>query len=292
MNKLIQYCVMVAVGILVFSALLVPVVNTGASEKTTISNLGANFKLTDDSADVHTIVISADADGLIITTDGELCKLPDFSLFGSATIVFCEDSFIRLGSNGLVEIYGATNASTYGKQKVGTASAGNPITITITGNSAAVSTYTIPNVSAYIADSGDYVLANHPYVKNDSIVYIGASNIIDGANFAFVLYGNINDLIGKGVWPNGRSIGDVTVSLDNPVTNLYKVDKIEAVALVDGVERGTMTITYFLAPKVIEYDNPSYAGDNLASILGVIPLIVIVGLIAGIVGVIAVRRNA
>ena len=281
MNRIIGLVLALVVGGLLVGGLLIPSIEGMTTTELTYINVGSPYQTTDtEDAETHTIVISKDDGGnLVITTDGKTDTLPDFSLYGSATILFAENTFIRLTSAGAVNVYGSTNASTYGNASIGTASAENPITITITGTTAAITTYTINNVQAYIAPEGPLVLSKNPYVHENSTVYVGALNTIAGTGIAFVLYGPLDDLIKKGVWPNGRGIGEVTVNLENKTTDLYKLDRITAEATNDGNVFGTMTINYLLAPKEVVYENPAYIGSTNAVIMGVVSLLGIVALI-------------
>lgn len=90
MNKLIQYVVMAAVGVLIFSALLIPFTHSATAEQLTVTNTGSFFTTPDDGE--HTIVINAET----ITYDGKPCIYPDLSLYGSATVIVGEDWFLRL----------------------------------------------------------------------------------------------------------------------------------------------------------------------------------------------------
>lgn len=292
-TNLITLVITLTIGIILAGSLLMPVVDNSTATTKTILNTGSEFVSADsDDTDTHTIIISMDADSkLTITTDGEAVVLPDFSLYGAASILYGENTFVRVSSAGVVNVYGRTNASTYGNQTIGTASAANPITISITGTTATISTYTIPDVQVFIAAEGPYVLTKNPYVLEDSMVFIGAVNTISGTGIAFDIYGPLDDLIGKGVWPNGRGIGDITPTLSNPTTNLYKVDKIEAEATNDGNVFGTMTITYFVAPKEITYDNAEYIGDQYAGILGAIPVLIIAALVVAAAGALYLKRD-
>lgn len=290
-NRVIGTVMTVVVSVILIGSLLAVSISDYSEATRTYENDGAPFTLADAEDETsHTLVLGKDADGKIkITLDGEVCANPDFSLYGSASVLLGQKSFVRLASGGGATLLGANGSATYSNVSLGNCLDAD-ITITITGATATVSTYTIPEVLAYISDDGDYRMTKNPMVNEDSTVYAGALNSFGGSSVGIVLYGALNDLTTKAVFPSGRTIGDVDVNLSNDVTNLYTLDNIQVECKDSGDNViGTMTINFLLAPHVITYDNPQYMGAEFVGLLGAILVIAVAGVLITAVGMIRLR---
>lgn len=279
---------MAAVGVLVFAALLLPVVTDATSETAIYTNNGTPYKAFDDSA--HTITVDT-TDGIKITTDGELCANPDLSLYGSATLVYGERDIIRILSNGTLQIYGIVGGSTYGQYTI---SAGGEIsTIELyadgTGKATGTNTYTFgagATILAFISadPTSEYRLSLNPVVKEDSEIIGGGYTTISGFNYAVAFYGDIDNLTINNLWPSGNTFEVATVNTTALNPDLDKIDSIVFNVYHDNVLKGQATYTYFLAPASMEYDNPAYVGATMADMLGILPIVVICVLIFGVLG--------
>ena len=310
MNKLIQYVVMAAVGVLIFSALLIPFTHSATAETLTVTNEGAYFTTPDDGE--HTIIIQHGQ----ITYDGAACVFPDVSLYGSATLMIGDNWFLRCDSG----IDPATTPLRYliaGPPQqfsvIGTIDPATDDALTVTINGAAISatigdtTVERENLRYTIANTGDFVLSNKPYILDNTPIIGGIrtqTNVGGQSGDIFqIIEGNVGDIENMDaticrlfVFNVGTfAVIDTEFSANTQAVNgdLLKLNSINESAVFGENNEYTanITITYVIVPVTITYDNPEYVGDNLASVIGVIPLIVIVGLIVGIVGVIAVRRG-
>lgn len=298
-NDLVKLIVGVAVGALMLSAILVPV--TSDSTTATYEKINEGTPYAEYDGESHTIIVSLESNTLGITTDGEPCEIP-VGYNSSATIVYGNAGYVRLavGSTGYgnVRVYVSETGNSL------TPTAGSPVTITIESDSVTIAknttTYTASFVPlAYIASSGDYVLTTSPYVTEDSVIYIGGTTTYSNNRYiSFVGYGDTNDLTATTAFSAPSS--DSTVTIEGVTTSVNTSPVIADIIQIDTVvftanlsDESTLngTFSYFLAPKTVQCANPNYAGDDIASILGVIPILVTVGLILGVVGVAFSRRE-
>lgn len=303
-KKLATIIVAVIVGVILTSAILVPIVSDHTSAQKTVTNEGSYFTTPDDGE--HTVVINAET----ITYDGEPCIYPDLSLYGSATLMVGEDWFVRLntatGNTVAVTIAGPPqNYANMGN------SADGDITIVIngTGISATSATQTTPIVRTgltyTIADKGDYVLAHDPYVLANT-EFVGAIRNTTAYDVFEIVSGPIGtvadyDTVACRLWSFGETVtgtmtgATYTTTLNTVDGDLKKLDVINQTIDMSFPEAGAVsrniTIDYVIVPVSITYDNPAYVGNNLSSMLNIIPIIVIMGLVVGLAAAFFAGRN-
>lgn len=295
-NKLIIGVMAAFIGIVMLAAVLMPVLNDATTVYVTIENEGVPYAAVDE--DTHTITVTAtDDDPIVITVDGEVSELPDLSLYGSATIVYANRTFIRLDSAGKVNVYGATNQSTYGNTDFGYASSG--ITISINGNGCTVSnadssvTRTITDLQYYISPAGDYRLSLKPYAQSDSSIMGAGISTIGGTTCGMTWYGTIDNLTLWAVFPSGRTVelNSVNTTAITEYKDLLKIDSVVIDWKAGGTPVGSATYTYFIAPASFTAEKSVHLDPAMNGILNVIPVLIIVAVLLGVVAVFIHRRE-
>ena len=229
----------------------------------------------------------------------------------SASLAIGEDSIVRLYETGDVYIIKSN-----GMTKIGQASGDNTVTFTITGTTLGYTInnvdYTEANYLAYIADKGNYVYAQNPFVVPDTdIIIIGGYaydlEVKDGDD--------VNDLVDIGYCASGVMDSesenylavtatlnpvsnhgytvtetDITVNLTEVKTNLNQVNSVLFTTAWDdsGTDKGdsVATYTYFLVPEEIHYSNPSFVENSMW-----IVLLILVGTISIVAVVVAIVRG-
>lgn len=306
MNKLIQYVVMAAVGVLIFSALLVPIINDATTTEKTFNNSeGALFQVekfdTDSSYSFEWIY----TDPTHATINNETVTL------SNATVICATDSFlIRYGqdtSNGyyLQSVGGGLGAyaSETNKTTLTINVNGGSLTSVVSNEGSTPTSKTIAINEGYgIVAKGNYVMkapTQGAYMLNDSPIVAMGLTALDGVwSNMFQITGTVEGVEVEQISPAPAtySISDVEI---NSVAvagyeDLSELNSITFVAtqIADTTKVHDCTYNYFIVPAEVTADITVTPDDATRAIMGVIPLIVIVGLIAGIVGVIAVRRNA
>ena len=229
----------------------------------------------------------------------------------SASLAIGEDSIVRLYETGDVYVIKSN-----GMTKIGQASGDNTVTFTITGTTLGytigTTDYTESNYLAYIADKGNYVYAQNPFVVPDTdIIIIGGYaydlEVKDGDD--------VNDLVDIGYCASGVMDSesenylavtatlnpvsnhgytvtetDITVNLTEVKTNLNQVNSVLFTTAWDdsGTDKGdsVATYTYFLVPEEIHYSNPSFVENSMW-----IVLLILVGTISIVAVVVAIVRG-
>ena len=301
---MIELVVGIVVGLIVFSAILMPTVHSSTDATLTVTNTGSYFTTPDEGE--HTIVINAAS----ITYDGKVCTYPDLSLYGSATVVMGEDWFLRLEKSSSTGVNYILGGPPQQYVNLGNATLGD-LTVTISGtgftttNLSTSATITRSDVTYFIADKGDYVLSHDPYVLNSTEFVAGIRNVSSYDLFEIVS-GTVSETDSYDTTPirmysftslETGTFTDATYEVDLSTVNgdLKKLEQINEDLIVtystDGEVTRTITIDYIIVPVEITYDNPAYVGGELSGLIGIIPILIIAGLIIGIVGVALSRRE-
>ena len=232
-------------------------------------------------------------------------------------------SFTLIGSESLVIRYEKTSAVFAGIQGYGIGAryisfhsnspttAGDKVTITVSNGNVNVSSdgteplnYDFTNSSGFIINpngTGDYAVmkkADVPAnVLGDTEVYLIGVSVAGGPN-AIALYGvgSIDDGVDISTVYKPNSI--TTVSYSEPVAtytavngyeDLYKLDKYQFTITYDA-NTYNATYSYFIVPASVTAEKTIHADENTASIISMIPFILIMGIVLMFVGVVLVRR--
>ena len=314
MNKLIQYCVMAAVGVLVFASLLIPIVNEASATNATFTNEGYySLVKIDDTTDATIIwdasnptVFNINGSDIDLTATGRLTILGSDKICVRYSTASNTHQIQVFGSYGGVQGYKAANESS-----------GDVATITI---HAGVVSVAISNEAAKDFDLGndaylltadtttaDYVAVmkittEKAYLLKDSEIVICGISVANSRTEGIGVFakGTMGDGITFSTFYVGSNYtGDVTFTdittyaeEMNGYKDLYALEKYTATINYNGGSTSNATYSYFIVPAEVVAEKTVHADDSTRAIIGVIPIIVIVGLVAAIVGVVAIRRNA
>ena len=274
MNKLIQYSVMVAVGVLIFSAFLIPIVNDATVGEKTANNTGVSFvELSENET------LNVKYENKILTVNDEvITPYPIYSW------VFSEDFALR-----------CTSGAAGGKWFIITPTINTELTdLVMTFNNGAYSgTYNGTNAVSGTYEKVFYKSAEKaPYVMTgEGVIYVNENSPINcygvtGSTRVHIT-GTLDDIT---ITVGGNTVNaeDINVNMTQvkPGVDLYKFTSVTF--SYNGTD---YTYDRVVLPASVDYTDPAAEGST-AAIINIIPLIVIVGLIAGIVGVVAIRRNA
>lgn len=287
MNKLIQYAVMVAVGVLVFASLLVPLTNEATATTTTFNNTGIYYM--ENPSEPISVIYEGGTDW---TIDGAPLE---YTVYGATNIIVTEDIFIRN--------VGQVRGSVYAGWKNAELTIGNGSitgTATLSNDTTAAVNYTYEYVYVATSEKSDNIMTlpdSRPYITSDSVLIGKGLTTIkdsDGNNNTGTFYVEVNNLTPTvtTLTPN-VSITNVQLNTNEVAgyVGLYQFTSVTFTA-VWGEYSTNCTYNILIAPAEVTAEKAIHADDSTRAIIGVIPLIVIVGLIAGIVGVVAIRRNA
>ena len=300
MNRITGLVIALVVGGLLVGGLLIPSIEGMTAPTLEKTNTGAYFTTPDDGE--HTVIIS---DGVITYDDNE-CIWPDFSYFGSITLIAGADWCIRADAyNPTTQACRITIAGpphTFDVLGVYGPGTGNSIIISINGTDVSIIPYTGDTAGTErtetdllytIADKGAYVMSYKPYLLEDTPIFgsIRNNNNASGADIFENVSGTLGDVEnmtatelrlykGSATPSTGDFAGNVfTADAANVVTNLYKLDKISQTFTLWDDSSATIYLSYLIVPETISYNNPAYIGSTNAVIMGVVSLLGIVALV-------------
>lgn len=289
-KSLVQTAVAVLVAVVVVTAILVPIVGGSTSEQKVVTNTGLPFTLYSEDEPSHTIRIEMHVDGRHVLVDNE-----EIEINKEITMIIGATKNLRYTSETGRITSLATNLGTVGYID----SPGDWYEFNIEGrvasghgmiDGAAATAHSINDVKAFLCKSGTMVMADTPYVRADSYI-LGAGVTYSPFSTGTVLEfeGTIDNLTTLSLRPADAVIDSVTVNKTDMYTQLIRIDSIKLDVTEAGSQK-TATYTYFLAPASVTVDNPGYVGSTNAALLGIVPVLVIVGLILSVIGVAIARR--
>ena len=284
-NKLITLAITLTIGVILAASLLIPVINTATATTDTYTNDGLIHleKYTAESDDI-TIAWTYETPNAITIND-ETLALPDVEYL---SIDMGNDWFVRY-TRGVSMSYLATNASI-----VSTVADEGSLTITLSGGTITATdgvTTKTNTYTEYLCITSD---VNASYVMKkatDSVYLKGDSEIIAygvTSSYAFKIVGNVTDGV------TISQIRGTTVEIDNETVNATADDshiglyKFTSVTFTYG--DATATYNTVVVPKEVTAEKSEHLTDGQISLLGVIPVLVIVALLVVAVGAVA-RRN-
>ena len=223
----------------------------------------------------------------------------------STSLVIGEDAIVRLFETGDVLIINTTT-----KINLGKAVGSDTVTFTVTDDVLRYTTSTnatgsFADVLAYISSDGEMAMCRNPYVTDESKIILGgyaydlATTTDDTVDIGYCASGTVEgfgDANVTGVMApvsdasNTYSSTTVVTTTSDVESDLKRIDKIVFTGTWSDNGESTATYTYFLAPSNVAYTNENYAGDQIAALLNIVPLLVIIGVIIGAVALIRMRN--
>lgn len=288
-KKIVMGVISIAVAIIVLMS-MIPLISEGTSATKTFVNEGVPFAEPDEGT--HTIVL--DSTGM--KTDGESVTGLQMLYGNSVSILYFEGNVVRWDTSGNVQVIGNTNMS--GQRRVIGNTQTDTITFNISGSTVTASGNTEnPNViigSSLLAyptadqDAKYRQGTQHYYTEDTNLIIAGGfSNTEVSGQVALVMTGTVDDITADFVWYYSvpATVQDIDVQTSNVTTNLNQIDKIlvtmDITATGDDYE---LTYTQFLSEATGSYDNPYYGGSTIATLIGLIPLLMMVGIMLTAIG--------
>lgn len=299
-KRIVALVVGASVMVLIFSAILVPIIGEATKTEKTFENVG-DFEMTFDERDSVTIVWDG-TNPLQMSVNGEVVPL-DASIFTSSqrrSVLMSDDFCIRTNAGGgekMLQYNGPTGSSIFFTTSTMTIVCENgAYTVYKDENSVATGTYTYLYT---LSNNGEFVMKykNTPaYVLGNSEIYaMGTSKVADSSEFGVKITGNVEDGVNITTWRGGDwNYTDISVNataVDNYV-DLYSLASITATATSDDdAYTGTITYSYFLVPTEVTAEMTVHADDGTRALLSAIPIIAMIGIVLAVVGVAIVGRN-
>lgn len=283
----------------------IPVVGESVSATTTFDNTANALWQVDKLDEDSTYEFIWDhTDPTHATVNGETVTL------NNGTVICAADTFlIRYGKDGTGYYLQSVPGSTFNLIVYSAGSDAGDVTIiaqagtftaTIVKGSTTTSTATFTTGFGIVA-KGEYVMkapTQNAYMLDDSPIFAMGLTTLGGIWYnMFQIVGNIED----GVTITQENPDPATYTISNEVINSTVVDgyvglntllsiTFTATQIEDSSISADCTYNYFIVPAKITAEKAIHADDNTASIISMIPFILIMGIVLMFVGVVLVRR--
>lgn len=293
--NLITLVITLVVGVILAGSLLAPVVEDVTATSDTYTNEGYFYVESPGDSSV-TYLFQDNA----LTINGEAVPLPTGSEYPDGLTIFYTEHICVRYDDGLFKVRGVANHNAYYLN----------VTVqngTITGeyqwSSEGVSTinWTYEEFVGMVGQTTDRVMGKsvEHYLNADS--YIETTGLTNLTNIGWAVVhisGSITDGITVKLYNQGSGAELTTLTVSNveihytEVANhidLYKVDRI-TFDVTDGTNTASATYTIYTLPAQVTADRSNPMPTDQATIMGAIPIMVIVALLMLAVGAIAYRR--
>ena len=299
LKKNIMMIVSLMVAVIIALSVLVPVIQDSSASEDKFTNEGM-FKMSELSAtDSETYTLSYTVATNTLTINGETADISGIST--ASSIIAGDTFFLRLQPNTRAYLMGSTssfegNYFGFNASSLSVSMTSGTLTATATtGGVDASATFTY--TKAYVIDESgdlDYIMKSsnsEVYVLADSPLFASGQTSINASDntsvsTAIIMDGTIED----GVTFTAIK-GATTATFDDIVINavaesgykdLYKLSNVTATATYDGKDTD-MTYSYFVVPSEVTAERSVHVSTIEASLLGIIPLLVVIGIVIGAV---------
>ena len=299
---MLEMVVGVAVGVLILAAALFPVIDEATATNVTLTNDGYARYTSINADDADEVVIEWDyTNPKFIEVNGESMDISAYSGMW-ASIVFGEQWTVRYNystNSTQLQYFGQTNADfvyAYESSSLNLTVTLSSGTVTVTnGTLTKTATYTTAyypdasgnmimkksNEKCYLLEDSSIIIANGMTYSNPYTIGVFFNGTIENG-LSFELFRNLDDFTVSNVeahyTTNNQYLG--VIELSNVTFDLTPGENPAIVA----------TYSYFLVPYQITAEKAVHADADTIELLETIPILITVGLIMGIVGVIAARR--
>ena len=300
------------VGVILTGALLGPVINDATKTTETFTNTGylRLGEISSEDPDTYTITWTYENPHQFIVND-EIYTMPDGNTTGSVFpyTMFATDGwglrYTQTGGNVDLNLYGSGENSQL--LWYATTTDTNTVTITINGGTASFvknggSAVNMTYTNMFIPDNdGEFILkkGNSPaYLNSESVIYsTGRTSASFGANAFAIninLNGNVEGVNVNVLAPSGFTSSNVVIDSSevDGYENLYSFNKVtfditqDSTSITVGATYAQVIVPYQVTAELSEHLTPGQI-----SLMGAIPVMVIVALLMAAVGAIALGRN-
>lgn len=281
------------VGVILTGSLLGPVITDASETERTIVNDG--YFNVDTTEGDFSFSWDYDAPSTYVINDNEVSFVNSYGV--DLSLVMSDSFFIRSDHNGVSVYFNGDGVGNVVANATNTTLEVNRVNGVITATNGDI-TRTINDSSTiyYISESGNFVMkkiTDPVYLLEDSVIFARGYTTLPGPTYTSILI--------KGDIANGVivSAGNTSVTISNPVINTTEVSEYVGVySLTDITMTGTVsgtdypiTYNYFVVPAEVTAELSEHLTPGQISLIGAIPVMVIVALLMVAIGGIALRRN-
>lgn len=301
-KRIVALVVGASVMVLIFSALLVPIINDATTTEKTFENVGL-YHMTEYDTTAELTITWDHTDPNVLTINDEEVDLPTSQLTVDCTVIGCDEFLIRYngGTNAYIQYYAADYTGTI----VANVSSEKDMTISIASGSATITNGTLTDDVSYsgsiyvCSKDGNLVMSPYTdtaYVLGDSDIYATGRSYVLSTNFTTVLTGTIEDGMTAEYWPEASvsswTFSDITTNAEevSGYNDLYKLTSFTWTA-DDGNATATITYSQVIVPAEVTAELTVHPDSATNALLSAIPIIAMIGIVLAVVGVAIVGRN-
>lgn len=307
-NNLMKIIVSAVIGVVVFAAILVPVIGGATDINGSVTNEGLYNMKEYQTTDTFTAKWEY-TKPYQLTVNGETAQLPTSAGTFPYTILGGEDFMVRLLIEGNTKYFQAwLDPASVTVYEAKTSGGGSNMEITLSegvltfDNGSGTTKSVTLSASFYCAnDDGEFVMKAYNetacVMEDSELVAIGISPInTSGTATAdrFCVTGTIEDGFTAVNLPHEITVGDITAtytdSTNTKLVDLLDFSKIEFTVTYDSTETD-VTYSQMLVPVEVTGELIIHPGTSEIALLNIIPLLVLVGLVLGAVGAVLSRRD-
>lgn len=301
LRKNIMMIVSVMVAVIIALSVLVPVIQDTSASEDTFTNEGFFYAraLNSDSTDI--LEWDPANPTKLVINNVEVDTTTIDSSYSNVTVAFSNDWFIRFALDTTViylyeadsEVSSSTDYASVSNEKTFNMTCLNGVATITIGD--ATYNETIQGDGLIISpDKADYVMkksTTKAYVVGDSVVY-GSGRTdralgVQGTSFNAMFKASVDEgVIPIAYSPNTYTVTDSSVTYTDIAGGTY-VDLYELtdykITITDGTNSGTITYNQIFVPTEVNAERSVHVSTIEASLLGIIPLLVVIGIVIGAV---------
>lgn len=298
-KKMVMGVISVAVAIIVLMSMIPIFTDAGASEDT-FTNVGVFNAKSMDATSSHTLTYDYTTPTILTVDDADIDMSNTPLTYASVSVAFSNDWFLRyiLSNNSLILYKCGTNSAAAIKTIAPSDEAN--VSVTISDGSATIVmgestySYTVDGAGMIItSDVGDYVVkksTDKAYVNGDSVVYgIGRTERAlgtSGTSFNAMISASVDDGLTPIYYSPEYTFSEnesVNYTENSSHKDLYELSGF-TFNLVSGGEDHPVTYNQIFVPTEVTAERSAHASPVEATLIGLIPLLMMVGIMLTAVG--------
>ena len=307
-KNILNIAIVLTIGVILAGSLMMPVLNDVTATEKTFDNAANSIAYFDKVGETDEITFEWDhSNPTVATINGEEVALPDpTNFYYGISLITSEGMSLRYYKQGtdnyhVQSIGGGQIAGYYGDASV---NSGLDLTLTINAtaitNTASARTFTTTGNTYTISNSGEYVMKSSDtpaYLLGDSNTIATGLTIVSSVWVVMGWDSNTGAEIEPAVYYPASEYTISNIDVDaTDVSGYIGVTKLNKVTYTvtkndDPTVTANVTYSYFIVPASITGELSQHLTPGQNSLVGVIPIMVIVTLLMTAVGAIALRRN-
>lgn len=286
LRKNIMMIVSLMVAVIIALAVLVPVIQDTSASEDTFTNKGYFYV---DSLNENESINYKFADGVLKINDVDVPLPSDNTYPDGITIFFTEHITVRIDGS-LMRIKGQVNV---GCTALDLTITNGTITGSYTATNTSTANWTYTKFTGMVTSETNRVMSQPvpQYVKSDSLIETTGFTRAVGDYYVIHVSGSIDDGVTVNLYTQGSGVVVTTVTVSNIQINYSPVNGHEDLYLVDNItftltkDDAVSNVTYsiYTVPAEVTSERTAHVTPIEATLLGIIPLLVIIGIVIGAV---------